>query len=505
MNARRKAVLCSLALSAAITASAAAQQPAQESKCEINLSNPSSVKNAFSAITIASMGKNPEDTKKRLRSAVEDLTEDSDDTENPLGHHYALGQALVSWSLQPGVSPVMSRGELGFKSNPQGTVNVLAAADSALTAVETAQPDCSSETDRVRQQAWAPLINQVGGLINDGQVDSAKALLERANTIYRGSPFNYYFVGNLAQRDSNYAAAADAYRKVVTLATPEAVAKDSNVAAIREYAAFSVAYTTLTHAEELPKDQQAAEMTKAAEAYRAYLKEYPNGEDVKAARAGLTVALQRSGNADALKGVWTEMLANPSNYSAGQLYDAGADAFRTDDLETAAKLMQAGYQMNPYLIGGLFNMANVYWKMNAFDKMADISQQLVSLHPNDPDNWQLLAIAEQGLAKATTNAKLKKARNDSVVTVLTKGNKLPVSLSFTQTGGADSSYTVAGTAENLLDKAGTYTIKFQFLDKSGNVVTTKDATVSLQPKATQDFSVQVTQPGIVAFRYAPIS
>lgn len=505
MNAWRKAVTCTLTLCTVITAGAAAQSKPQEGKCDIPLSDPSSVKNAFSAITIAQMGKNPEDARKRLQGAVKDLTKEEDHSRNPVGYNYTLGQALVLWSLQPGVSATMSRATVGYQTNPQGTVNLLAAADSALTVVESTSPDCTGQTEGIRMQAWAPLINQVGGLINDNKIDSAKAVLTRANAIYRGSPYNYYFVGNLAQRDSDFVAAADAYRKVLTLATPEAVAKDSNVAAIREYAAFSVGYATLTHAAALPANQQAAEMTKAADAYRAYIKEYPQGSDVAAARAGLTTALQHSGNSDALKGMWAEMTANPGNYSAGQLYDAGAEAFRADDFQDAAKLMEAGHQVNPYVIAGLFNMANVYWKMNDFDKMADVSRQLLGLHPNDPDNWQLLAIAEQGMAKATKDPKLKKARNDSVVKVLTKGNSLPVTIKFSRASAADSSYQVAGQAENLLAKAGTYTIKFEFLDKGGNVVTSKETTVSLAPKATQDFTVQAAQPGIVAFRYAPIT
>jgi hypothetical protein len=70
MNAWRKAVTCTLTLSTVITVRAAAQNTAQESKCEIPLSNPSSVKDAFYAITIAQMWKNTEDAKKRLQGAV---------------------------------------------------------------------------------------------------------------------------------------------------------------------------------------------------------------------------------------------------------------------------------------------------------------------------------------------------------------------------------------------------------------------------------------------------
>ncbi|HEX6964502.1 MAG TPA: hypothetical protein VF166_01810, partial [Gemmatimonadaceae bacterium] len=429
MNAWRKAIACSLALSAFGAAGAAAQQQPQESKCELDLSNPNEVKKAFSDVTIAQMGlsKNPDDTKKRLSDAVKQLTEKPDKINNTVGLDYVLGQALVYWSQVPGTTPVMKRSALGYVTNPDASIDLLATADSLLTAVTTAKPDCTSETDRVRSIAWAPLINQVGGLINANNLDSAKKVVNRANTIYRGSPYNYYFMGSIAQRDSDFAAAADAFGKAMQLATPEVAAKDSNVAAIREYVAFSLGYTRLRQAQALSGDAQKAAMSKAAEAYQAYLKDYPNGQDVNSARAGLTLALQTAGDTQTLSNMWSDMVANPSKYSAGQLYDAGANAFQAKDLQTAAKLMEAGYQANPYLIAGLFNMANVYWKLNDFEKMADVSQKLLKLSPNDPDNWQLLAIAEQGMAKATKDAKLKKVRNDSVVKVLTEGNKLPVS------------------------------------------------------------------------------
>ncbi|HEX5438206.1 MAG TPA: tetratricopeptide repeat protein [Gemmatimonadaceae bacterium] len=527
MNAWLNVVACSLALSTVVATRAAAQQDTAGSKCEINFSNPSEVKDAFSDVTIAQMGKNPDDAKKRLQDAIKKLTEHPEKINNDVAREYVLGQALVNWSMQPGVTPVMPRQALGYASGPQGNVDVLAAADSALTAATTASPTCASQIDQIRQQAWAPLINKVGGLINSNNLDSAKVLLARANTIYRGSPYNYYFAGNIAQRDSDYAAASDAFQKALALATPQKAAKDSNMASIREYVAFSVGYTTLMHAEQLTGDQQKSEMAKAAAAYQAYLKEYPNGQDVSNAQAGLTRTLQASGDSAGLSTMWAQMSASPAKYSAGQLYDAGAGAFRVNDLQTAAKLMEAAYQKNPYLIAGLFNLSNVYWKLKDWEKMAKVSHELLSLAPNDPDNWQLLAIAEQNLAKATNNAKLQKARNDSVVAVLTKGNKLPVRISFSRMAPADSSYTLSGTAENLLSKPGTYTINFSFLDPSGNVVTTKTATVSLGPKsdcgasgkdstgkackpvagsnASQDFTVEVDQPGIVAFRYAPVS
>ena len=146
MNAWRKAVACSLALSAFGTAAAAQQQTPAESKCEIDLSNPNEVKKAFSDVTIAQMGmsKNPDDTKKRLSDAVKQLTEKPDKINNTVGRDYVLGQALVYWNQLTGSMPVMKRSALGFVSNPDASINLLTTADSLLTAVPSAKPDCCS-------------------------------------------------------------------------------------------------------------------------------------------------------------------------------------------------------------------------------------------------------------------------------------------------------------------------------------------------------------------------
>src|SRR5919205_2316798 len=211
MNAWRTAAACSLALSTFVTAGAQAQgkekQQKPQDKCKIDLSSPDEVKSAVSTLTLLQIGGKPEETKKKLKDVVSSLTK-SDGGKNPTGRNFALGQALVTWSLQPGQPPVAKRGDIGFQSNKDANVDLLAAADSSFTVVETALPDCKEQTAIYRQQAWSKLINQVGPLINDNKLDSADAVLKRAFTIYRDSPYAYYFQGNIAQRKEDFATAA---------------------------------------------------------------------------------------------------------------------------------------------------------------------------------------------------------------------------------------------------------------------------------------------------------
>jgi hypothetical protein len=86
-----------------------------------------------------------------------------------------------------------------------------------------------------------------------------------------------------------------------------------------------------------------------------------------------------------------------------------------------------------------------------------------------------------------------------------KSNKTLVRVSFNQFMHNGAKHTLAGTVQNKGTAPGTYTLKFEFLDKTGSVVATQSATVGpVEPNQSKDFTVSVTQTGIVAYRYAPI-
>ncbi|HEX6537092.1 MAG TPA: hypothetical protein VF041_21090 [Gemmatimonadaceae bacterium] len=511
MNAWRKAIACSLALGAFGASAATAQgqdsknKKDGDDKCAIDFGSSSQVRDAYNNITILQLTKGkPEEAKKKLRSAVSSLTTNPDRIKDQVARNFALGQALVAWYDLPGQAPVAPRGELGYETNKDATIDILAAADTAFRAVEQANPECAEKTAVFRQQPWAQMINQVGPLLNENKVDSASAILNRSLTIYRGSPFSYYFQGQIAQRKSDWPAAAAAYQQATKLATPELVAKDSNVANVKEYSEFAAAYATLKNAQAQSGDAQKAGMKQAAELYRAYLKDYPQGPNAQQAQAGLSVTLQASGDTASLASMWSDMAANPDRYTDAQLYDAGTQAFGANNIKLAVQLMALGQQKNPWLRGGLFNLANAYWKDNQFDKMLPVARQLTEIDPDNPDNYQLVAIAYQGQAKATKSPKEKRALNDSVTKYVTAGEKLPVRVTFTEFTHDGPKVKLAGSVENLGKTAKTASLAVQFLDKSGNVVTTQTAPLQLPPSGSKDFALEADGANIVAFRYAPV-
>jgi len=505
MIAWRKVLGCALVWSAFAAPCAAQKNDKQaSSKCNIDYNANSDVKNAYGQMTILqlSSGK-PDDARKKIKSAISSLTSKSDFGKGQVARDAVLGQALVEWYDTPGSPAVASAADIGYPASA-GQVDVLAAADSAFTRVETANPECAEQMEIYRQQPWARLVNQLGPLINGNKDDSAQVVLNHAMTIYRGSPYDYYFQGQLSQRKKDWPAAAAAYSKAVEMSTPELAAKDSSVKAVKEFSEFSAAYAQLQVGQSLTGPQQQDAMKKAADLYRAYLKDYPSGDNVQPAQAGLTVALKASGDTASLAEMWKDMVANPAKYSDAQLFDAGTQAFTAKQYPTAVQLMELGQKSNPYLRAGLFNLANAYWKNNQFDKMQPVADTLTKIDPDNPDNYQLLAIAYQGIEKSTTDAKAKKALSDSVNQYVTAGDQLPVHVQFTQFTHDGDKYTLAGQMQNTAAKPRTAAINVKFMDKTGQVVSTQSTSVQLGPNETKPFTLSAAGSNIASYRYDPV-
>lgn len=506
MNAWRNVIGCVLVWSAFAVPTAAAQKndkQGETGKCGIDFGSNDQIKSAYNQMTVLglSSGK-PDDARKKIKSAISSLTSKSDFGKDQMARDAVLGQALVTWYDTPGSPPVAPAADLGYPSSA-GQVDVLAAADSAFTAVETSHPDCADQMDGYRQQPWARLINQIGPLINGNKDDSAQVILNHAITIYPKSPYDYYFQGQLAQRKKDWQTAATAYSKAVELSAPDVVAKDTSVKAVKEFSEFSAAYAQLQLGQAASGTQQQDAMKKAADLYRQYLKDYPSGENAQPAQAGLTVALKASGDTASLGQMWKDMVANPTKYTDAQLFDAGTQAFTAQQYGTAVQLMEFGQKSNPYLRAGLFNLANAYWKNNQFDKMKPVADTLTKIDPDNPDNYQLLAIAYQGLEKGA-DPKQKKALADSVNKYVTAGDQLPVHVQFSQFTHDGDKYTLTGQVQNTGTKPETAALNVKFLDKTGQVVTSQSTSVQLGANETKQFTLNATGANIAAYRYDPI-
>jgi hypothetical protein len=100
--------------------------------CEVDEGKPSQVARATLAVQMASGAQDPAAVSRQLTSAVRMLTDRGEQMANQVGRNFVLGKALVLWSIQPNVPLVTTRGAVGFATNPQGTVDLAVAIDSAF-------------------------------------------------------------------------------------------------------------------------------------------------------------------------------------------------------------------------------------------------------------------------------------------------------------------------------------------------------------------------------------
>ena len=527
----RSTAITSLMLAGVLALPAAAQQP---KACAVDEGKPANVARAYltvSQVASATPAAPVPDAKKRLMAAVESLTKPvpaGKTVENPVGSAYELGKLLVLWSVQPGVPLESNRGLLGYASDPAGSLNLPAAIDSEFTIVETAMPECESETLKWRsQKAWLTLVNGSIQELNAGSLDSADLHAHESMVLNHRAPYGYMVMAQVAQRRNQTDHAIDLFRKTI------AAASDTSYAEVR--------YQSLVNLGNIA--QQAAETDAAAsakylpiakEAYSTLYRDTTasSGYRIQAGGGLVDVYLAMHDTASA-KALYQGQITNPSAYTFNDLVQAGVWASRVGDSDGSMKAFEAAYQMNPYHRDALSNLALIELKSNHFDKALMLVNRLQSVDP-DGNNGRLLVYTYAGLAKmfADSNksvvARYAKSKSPKVKQILTdsaslttdsnrvytdlalKANSaadsMPVLVTFSQFSNVDNAVTLTGSIENKTDASKTYTMKVDFLDKTGAVVVSQTATVGpVASKASGRFSVTATAPGIMAFKYAPLT
>jgi tetratricopeptide (TPR) repeat protein len=494
-----------LAASAIAASPLLAQKPDKPAEkgatCSVNVNKPDELKSAMTAMTVAQLGGRPEDQQKKLKTAVTSLTSNPGKfKDNQAGHDYILGQALLRWEMQFPDSPTVNKGNIGYADGKDQRVDLFAAADTLLTGVEKSNPDCASEIQSYRMEAMRPLAIHLSALINTDSVEMQDQVLKRLMAIDSKSALSLYFQGMVAQRKKDPATAAHDFTRGAAL-MPAEVGADSNLKAALELGAAQM--TRLT-AQSMTGDQKKAGMLKAAELYKKFLADFPKSASAPDAQAGLAASLSASGDVASVSGLWDQMLANPAGYSDAQLYDAGTQAFTMNQPAAATKLMDAAQKANPWLRPGLYNAANVYWKAGDFDRMLATSKRLTMIDPNNPDEYQLLALAYQGKSKATKDPKVVKAYNDSLNVAFAASEKVKAKVTFESFAAGSPKPALKGSIENISNTPQKVTHKLQFVNLSRAPVTTQNVDFSLSPKQKIQFSLTGDGAGIVAYRYDPI-
>ena len=512
---------------------------AQEKACEVNESRPTAIGRATLAVQVAQSTQDPAAAAKQLTAAVKGLTENAERMDNQVGRNFVLGKALVLWSIQPNVDLITTRGALGYAVNPQGTIDIAAAIDTAFKVVEAAHPECVTETAQWRgQRAWVNLVNQAIEKLNADQLDEAVQIADRAIMLNPFGPYGYVIKGNVLQKQERASDAFAMYRKAI-----EVSAQDTTYADIKRHSLISLGNLAADSAEMAADAAAKRPYVEAARAAFEQIISDPNaGESLAGARSGMCRVMIASGDTAALRATYQPLLSNPASSTYADLMNAGVCMARAEMERDATVLFKAANEKNPWHRDALSNLAIMLVNSEQFEAAIPVAQRLVSVEPNSPDNLQLLVISYAGIAKRAkdqrtgasgkapaakagtkTGAKagaparltaaqidalfnVEKAYTDSAVKANERREQLPVKVSLSEFTTSEEKAVVGGTIQNNGSADKSVSMKVDFLNGAGQAVASKDVQVTVPAGKSARFDATVT-PGnkdIVAFRYSRI-
>lgn len=545
MSALLRPVIRALGITIAGAAVAVAQSPggSAQKACEVNEGRPTQVGKATLNVQVASSSQDPTAIARQLTQAVKALTENAERMDNQTGRNFVLGKALVLWTMQPNIELQTKRGPLGYTTNPEGMIDLAAAIDTAFKVVEASNPECVTETARWRgQKAWVGLVNKAIERLNAEDADSAEAVARQAIQLNPYGPYGYVVLASVMQKRNKPTEAFSLYRKSI-----EVAARDTAYNDIKRQSFIYLGNLAADSAEAVSgaaAKRPYVEMAKGA--FEQVLADKDAEEFKENARSGICRIMIASEDTASLRNAYKEQLTSPAGFEYGTLMNAGVCMARAEMVTEATKLFAAAYEKNQYHRDALSNLSIMLLRNEKHEESLPLAYRLVAVEPNNPENIQLLVLSYAGIAKKARDArmagnkaaapatktktaapatatkaagaprvsaaaqdslfKIEKAFTDSAVAMNERKEKLPIKVTLSDFSTSDEKATVAGTVSNQSTTDKSVTIKVDFLDRSGKVVSTKEAAVgNVAAGKTGRFSVTVN-PGkeIAAFRYARI-
>ncbi len=493
--ARARAVLALACLATSMAAATTAT--AQKNKCDVDEDNGTEAMAGRLFLARATDPKgDPTQRDSLLRLAVGQLGGKFDYAKQP-GRDYLLAYSLLLQAANVKTNTVGPRSAYGFKDNPTGQIDILATADTLMDAMVKAKPLCAQLAENMRLQTYAPLTNASMQALNAGNFGLADTLSQRALQVNKSSPYVYSVMGGVAIHKTDYPAAVQAYQQVVTLS-----GTDTSLRRLKFQGMYNLAVVQQQMAEAATGPDKKAKSDSAIAAWRAYVAANPSDMN---GQSGLTHALQASGDTAAAGQLYSDMIANPAKYTDIQLFQAAGSARQAGLFDAGYKLTQLGLNKNPYYRDGLLYVVSTDFNNGKTDSLLPRVWRLISIDPNNPDDYRILVGAYQLMQKQVTDPKLKKIYGDSVVLVYPKYHDPKVKVTFNKLALLGDSMTVAGQVQNMTTTPQTYALKFSFIDVHGAVVSSKDAPpVTVPAGSSGAFTVTASAPGAVSYKYAPL-
>jgi tetratricopeptide (TPR) repeat protein len=523
-----------------VFAVSAQSQAAPAKECAIDENNPQSLAKASFMVKRAQGSQDARFIAQQLSPAVKMLTDNAAAMPNQPGRNLVLGRALTLWSMQPNVPTVTTRGSLGYTTDPQGTVDLVVAIDSAFSFVEKSNPECIAETSRWRRSpAWVAMANDAVRLMNSDP-DSAAIVAGRAVKLNPYAPYAFMVLAYAARQKDSTGVALAYYRKANDMAQ-----YDTSFAEVGAQSLSLLAEAAVEAAESMDTTNATANATRReylAQAQAAlqqlqkdtkYAAQYAASSRSEMCR--LSIAL---GDTASLRRDYADALANPGKLSFNEAVDAGVCMSRADMYPEAVTFFRAANTLNPYHRNALANLSRVLLETNKPWEALPFAERAIQLEPNDPDNLQLLVQNYAAVVKAsqsTLNAakrpvpgsrtgaktttpprptvtltaaqtdslnRIIKAYTDSALSLNQQRTDLKYKVELSNFTVDTASATLGGSVVNQSDASTPITLHVDFLDSTGKVISSKDETLTPAPHGRARFSVKATPgTGVSAFRY----
>jgi tetratricopeptide (TPR) repeat protein len=426
------------------------------------------------------------------------------------------------------------------------------AADSSFDKVETMMPGCQKEDDQFRYMAWAKVANQGIAAMRKSDYDQAKKYFATANKVYAKDPTTYFYTGTLFASDNNADSAVAYFKQAAQIADG-----DTSYTEIHEKSVENVAqiYKVLEQWDSAATWFRTYQQVKPAD--RGAL------VDLESVYLSAAQAAKDAGDSAKAKGYIAQavplhdsIMSNADSLTPSNLFTMGVNEFKGDLPGQAAQAFQAGLKQDPYYRNGLFNLTNAYFQQAQekpdsakfyATKMLPSAQRLRAVDPMNRQVLRLIAAAFQVLGQNdSTDAVLKDVskmtfevdvqggritnggyevqgtvmaltppevqaiqdtiRNDSTQIEVLKQTKVPAAQREQLLRKQRRLEATVTRLQAKLQKANgpvsVPAITFEFLDKTGNVVTTQNvAAQTINPGASSQFDLTATGDGIVAWRY----
>ena len=514
-----------------VAASALGAQAPEKKVCDIGDALRGNTARAALSFDVARQATGTPVAATNLKNVVRlvELPEKTADT--PIARAYVLGEALSLWLNQPGVGATAKRGDLGFTTNPDATIDLIGGLDSAFKIVETAKPGCSDNTAYYRggHKYYLDAANSAINSLNANKLDSAEYYATQANRLYPASPYGIMVLGSVASKRNDNAKALQYW-----MTAAEVAGSDTSYRDVRRQMLANSGNVYLNEAQAATGAARTASARKAVAVY-GQLIAVPGtkGSYLYGGRQNYQTALLLAGDTAAFVKSYEELLANPSAFEYQDLLNSAVNAARSNRQADAAKLFEGTLAQNPWSRDALFNLAVTYLSMEQNDKVAPIATRLVIVDPANPENYNLGARAYLSLGKAARAAKktaVAAAYNDSTLTWYTKGSKLPIEVTFTEYSPTESQVVIGGSVLDRRDKLDAdavtarpakgkaaakpganalppkaVSLKFEALDKSGAVLGSQTVTTEpLTPGKSAKFTVKIIAQNVMAYRYTVV-